>query len=391
MPRLTDALPKYRKHRASGQAVVTIAGRDIYLGPHGTKTSRREYDRHVSEWLVAGRPSSVAASQNELTLAEVMAAYLRHARERYVKNGEPTSEQDGLRSALRPVKALYATRPAMEFGPLALKAVRQKFIEAGLARTTINQHVSRIKLMFKWAASEELIPAHLHQSLATVAGLSKGKSAARETAPVLPAPDTDVEATLPHLSATVADMVRLQRLTGMRPGEVCSLRPCDIDRSADVWRYSPESHKTEHHDRPRTIYFGPKAQAILRPYLIRLEDAPCFAPRDSEARRLRELHARRVTPLSQGNCPGSRGVRRRSLDGPYAVSSYRQAIRRACGRANVEVWKPNQLRHAAATEVRRKFGLEAAQVLLGHAAADITQVYAERDATLGERIAREAG
>jgi integrase len=42
-------------------------------------------------------------------------------------------------------------------------------------------------------------------------------------------------------------------------------------------------------------------------------------------------------------------------------------------------WSPNQLRHNAATEIRAKFGLEAAQMTLGHATADISQIYAERD------------
>ena len=54
-------------------------------------------------------------------------------------------------------------------------------------------------------------------------------------------------------------------------------------------------------------------------------------------------------------------------------------------------WHPNQLRHTAATEVRRRFGLEAAQVLLGHSKADVTQMYAERDDALAERVAREVG
>lgn len=75
MPRLTDKLPKYRKHRASGQAVVTIAGRDVYLGPHGTKASKVEYDRVIAEWLAAGRPSTPQPSASDITLAEVMAAY----------------------------------------------------------------------------------------------------------------------------------------------------------------------------------------------------------------------------------------------------------------------------------------------------------------------------
>ena len=45
MPRLTNSLPKYRKHRASGQAIVTLFGKDHYLGRYGTKASEREYDR----------------------------------------------------------------------------------------------------------------------------------------------------------------------------------------------------------------------------------------------------------------------------------------------------------------------------------------------------------
>jgi hypothetical protein len=37
MPRLIHAPPKYRKHKASGQAVVTINGRDHYLGPSAAR------------------------------------------------------------------------------------------------------------------------------------------------------------------------------------------------------------------------------------------------------------------------------------------------------------------------------------------------------------------
>ncbi len=64
-------------------------------------------------------------------------------------------------------------------------------------------------------------------------------------------------------------MVRFQRLTGCRPIEVCLVRPCDVDTSGQVWVFRPESHKTEHHGRDRTICIGPKAQDILRKYLLR--------------------------------------------------------------------------------------------------------------------------
>jgi site-specific recombinase XerD len=70
---------------------------------------------------------------------------------------------------------------------------------------------------------------------------------------------------------------------------------------------------------------------------------------------------------------------------------YAAVIRRACERAGVEHWHPNQLRHTFASEVRRHYGLEAVQVLLGHARADVTQVYAERDLTLAARVAAEIG
>ncbi len=103
--------------------------------------------------------------------------------------------------------------------------------------------------MFKWGVSQELVPASIYHALQAVDGLRKGRSPAKETGPVLPVPDAVVEATLELLPEVVRDMVRLQRLTGCRPGEVCQLRPADIDRREDVWVCRPAEHKTEHHDR----------------------------------------------------------------------------------------------------------------------------------------------
>jgi integrase len=130
---------------------------------------------------------------------------------------------------------------------LGLKAVRNVMVEAGLARPTINQHVGRICRMFKWLSAEQLVPVSVYQALVVVDGLRKGRTQARETAPITPVEDPIVDATLPFLPEVVADMVRFQRYTGCRPAEVCLIRPCDVDRSSDVWAYVPESHKTEHY------------------------------------------------------------------------------------------------------------------------------------------------
>jgi len=423
MPRIaraSRALPKYRRHRASGQAVVTIGGKDFYLGPHGTKVSKAEYDRLIAEWLAAGRRSLEVADES-LTVDEVLAAYWRYAKGYYRKNGEPTKELDNIRYALRPLQELYGHTPARKLGPKALQTIRQGMIDRDLSRKVINRRIEKIKRCFKWAVSQEILPERVLRRLATVEGLKAHRTEARETPPVRPVDDAVVAATLPHLPPVVADMVRFQGLTGCRPGEVCMLRPGDIDRSGKVWTYRPGSHKTEHHSRTRVICIGPRAQQILMPYLLRDAETYCFSPGDSERQRRAGLRAFRKSPVQ----PSQQGRRGRS--GPprkyrtrYSKDAYNWAIRRACARMaglieprkpkapealpeykrdraeyNAQLkelgWSPNQLRHTAATKLRREFGLEAAQLVLGHARADVTQIYAERDLTRAAAIIQEVG
>jgi integrase len=119
-------------------------------------------------------------------------------------------------------------------------------IDAGNSRRYVNENVHRIRKVFRWAASEQLVSPTVFQALNTVEGLRKGHTSAREGRTVVAVSDEVVDATIPYLSPVVADMVRLQRLTGSRPGEICALRPCDLDRSGQVWTYVPAEHKTEH-------------------------------------------------------------------------------------------------------------------------------------------------
>ena len=190
------------------------------------------------------------------------------------------------------------------------------------------------------------------------------------------------------------------------------IRPIDIDRAGDVWSFRPESHKTEHHGRERVICIGPKAQEVLTPYLLRAADTYCFCPVESERKRRAEQHAARKTPLQYGNRPGKNRKRnpKRTAGERYDTGAYRRAITRGVAAVNaarvqaartaginereVELlpdWSPNQLRHSAATLIRKVFGLEAAQVALGHASADITQIYAEKNLTLAAEVARKIG
>ena len=223
-------------------------------------------------------------------------------------------------------------------------------------------------------------------------GITKGKTEVRENDPVLPVDQSTIDATLPHMPPIVADMVQLQRLSGMRPEEVCMIRPVDIDRSGDVWSYVPRTHKMEHKDRQRKIYFGPQAQAILTPYLLRGEDQVCFVPKRKGAdeystrsyrdaiHRAGDITFPTPSPLAKRPKETLAKWNERLTDNQKKEIAEWQSQHR---------WSPNQLRHAAATEIRKRFGLEAAQVTLGHSNANITQIYAERDSAKAIEVMRE--
>ncbi len=157
MPRLTNSTPKYRKHRASGQAIVTLDGKDFYLGPHGTRASRREYDRLLAEWMQSGRQLPVQ-STCDLTVSEVCANYWRFSQSYYRKNGQPTREVGLVAESLRFVRQFYGKTNAVDFGPLALKTVRSRMVDHGWCRNHTNKNVQRVVRMFRWAAAEEMTP-----------------------------------------------------------------------------------------------------------------------------------------------------------------------------------------------------------------------------------------
>ena len=73
------------------------------------------------------------------------------------------------------------------------------------------------------------------------------------------------------------------------------------------------------------------------------------------------------------------------------MAAYRRAIHRACDQAGIPRWSPHRLRHSRATEIRKLYGLEAAQVVLGHAAVGVTQVYAEADREAARKIMAAIG
>lgn len=289
MPRLANKLPSYRFHRASGQAVVTLNGRDVYLGNYNTDESRDRYKLVIQEWLAGERqlpPSGPTGSHprtpGDITINEIFLPYWEHAQQYYRKNGKPTREVGNIKAALAPLLDVYGTYPARDFGPLALKAYQKQLVEGGFTRTVINKKLSRVKQFFKWGVENEMIDPRIYHGVSAVSGLRYGRTKAYETDPVKPAPDHLVDKILGFLTPTLQAMVELQQFTGMHPNKLCIIRTCDIDTSGKTWIYRPYQHKIKHHGRERLVYIGPKAQRILQPYLCSSLTTYIFSPENSE-------------------------------------------------------------------------------------------------------------
>jgi integrase len=355
MARRNEAAPQMRLHRKSGHARVRIGGREHWLGPWGSQEAKERYRRLVAEWLGkandAGAPCRIG-----VTVAHAVEKYAGHAVTYYRRaDGSQTHEAENMREAIKPLRRLYGLEPIGDFSADKLRVLRADMLARGLARTTINARVNRIRRFFRWCASHRLCPPSVVHELELVEPLMPGRSQAREAPGIGPVDPAIVRDTLPHLPHRVALGVELLLLTGMRLGELLQMRYGELHDVGDgLIEYRPGHHKTVHKGRVRSVQFGPNASRLVREH-------------------------------AHGDVAGDGRVF------PFDRRVFRQHITRACRRHGMPPWTPLQLRHTAATEIRKRFSLEAAQAVLGHAKADVTQRYAERDQELARRVMREVG
>ncbi len=348
--------------------------------------------------------------------------------------------------SLRPLRELYGPTSARAFGPKALKAVREAMVRArrfhvrfedgrelgaaedevrqnkaggwealhkkkwlpveivaeeqALCRNVVNRRVARIKTLFKWATEEELVPGGVYAALRAVRSFPPNAKGVRHTAPVAPVFWDEVLPALPFCPPPVAAMLELQWLTGMRSGEVRSIRTMDLDRTdAACWLYRPGSDQGEHgrhknawRGQSRVVPLGPKCMAILAPWLR--EDEPAaflFSPARAEAERNAHRRAERKSPMtpSQGKRrPKKR--RRRPPGGNYPACSYAQAVARACAAAGVS-FHPYQLRHGRKMVVVREAGSDAARAVLGQKTIESTTHYGALDVETAKAVMGKMG
>ena len=353
---MTRKPPSYRKHPC-GQAIVTINKKMHYLGKYGTDKSKERYRDVLAEyWHPAGEFRGEWPTTEEL-----MARYLIHAKRYYADS----NEYEHVILALRPLRQLFPEVPTNKFGPKMLSKVRDQMVADGITRQGANKRVTRLRRMFKWGVSEELVPSHVIDALRSLPPLSRGRTDAPEAGGVKRVDPAHIQDVIDHAPKIIGDMIQVQLLMVCRPGELVGMTRRQIDTTGDVWSYRPVKHKNQWRDQGREIQIGPRAQQILLRYLPAELDAPIFSPR--------RFH---------------RNARFRDS---YDTRQYRKSIWSACDAAGIPHWSPGQLRHNAATFVREQYGLEAAKAVCGHAKIDATQLYAEEDKRRAVMVASEVG
>lgn len=377
MARPKKSLPEYKFH-ISGQGRVYIEGKYYYLGEYNTPESLAKYRKLVGNYIATGLAPDEAIHQADtpITIADVTAEARGWIEGKYK---EQSAHRYRMLNLCQLLEDEYGKLPADQFGPRRLAELREVFVAAGNCRKYVNHQTRDVVRIFKFGVSRELIPAETLVALNTLEPLRIGQSEAPESSPVESVNLDDVRATARYLSPPIRAMVRIQAATGMRPSEICIMRPADVERVGPVWLYKPQSHKTQHLGKSKAVPIGGDAIEALRPFLERSPEEFCFSPAESAQWYRDQRTAKRVTPLNEGNRIGSNRKQEpaRKPGRAFSPESYRRAIQRAAEKAKVRHWFPYQLRHLAAEVVQDALGIEHAQHLLGHSRPSMTAHYAK--------------
>ena len=344
MARPKSTAPAYTYH-ISGQACVRLDGKDFYLGKHGTPESYARYHALLAEYNANGMKAPgddqtpTHQAETSILVKHVTADFRVRILPRYENN---EGQHNRYKNLLRLLDKQHGESEVDQFGPRALEALRDGFIEKGNCRRYCNDLTRMLVKIIKHGVARELVGPERIVALEALAPLRPGdaKDNPKRTGVSLAL----VTATLPHLAPVVADLVRLQLATAMRPSELHRMTPADIDRTGEVWFYRPEHHKTEHHGKTKAVPILGDAVRVLSPYLFGDPDELCF-----------------VTTLGT----------------PWNKDNYRRHIARACKDNDLEHWTPYQLRHTAGQHFRDMAGPEATQAMMGHARLSTTEIYAK--------------
>ena len=413
-------IPKLGLH-ATGQAVVRIDGKDHYCGKFGSPEAWERYTQLISEWMHRKKFAPPQSKEippsndfNTLTIDELILRYFTFS-EKYYANSP--GELDKIRLALKPLRALYGKKLVSEFGTKNLKHVREtmtyertrtriqtdslgnktKIQEPHtLGQRTINQRINIITRMFAWATEEEHISKdnYVAAALKQVKPIRNGRLGVKPPTKVSPADMNTYQELLLHLPGPVKAMLQLINQTAMRSGDVCLMRPMDIDQSEPVWKYLPTKFKRSalSGTKQRVIMIGPEGQKILVPFLEnRSPESYLFSPKETMEEIFLERRKNRKTKVQPSQISQKKPVPKRTPGLKYNSQSFYAAIQRVVKKLGLGKIFPNQLRHGTGARIRKEFGLEHASKVMGHSHISTTEIYADYDVTKTMEIMHKIG
>ncbi len=229
-----------------------------------------------------------------------------------------------------------------------------------VCRRTVNVHLSRVKLVFRWGVKHDLCSEMTAARLGLVDGLAYGEGIDYD--PVQPVSLRDLVKTMRHLTPIDVAIIRLQYYCGARPGEICAMRGDEIKRGSfraagatikipsGFAVFVPTQHKTARKGQSIHYVLGERSQAILGGLTV--DVGPIF---------------------------------------PMAYSTFAWHVRLACKAADVPNWSPNQLRHNFLTRWTHAADIQAAGKAVQHRTVKTTAVYVQESIEQTVRLAAKLG
>ena len=367
MARSRKSQPAYQYH-VSGQARVTLGGKDFYLGKHNSPESLARYYSLLAEYNANGKqtPEVPEAPPGETHQADAV-ILVKHIVADYRANVLPNYDHDPgrgnrLKNLCDLIESRHGDEPAAEFGPRKLDALRKILLTKGMGkkgkpnrRQQVNEIVRYVVTIFERGVAQELISPDRIRALEALKPLKRGEVEENQERQKVTV--ATIEATMNKLTPVMQAMVRIQLATAMRPSEIHRMTPAQIDRSGEVWIYRPTSHKNVNKGKARAIPIIGDALEALTPYVFGDPEELCFV-------------------TSKGS--------------PWDKDNYRREITKAAKAAKVAHWAPYSIRHLTLQTVRDAQGPEGAQALAGHSHLNMTERYAKASELKAIEAARVA-
>lgn len=345
--------PAIYPHKPSGRDRIRVDGIDYWLGPSGSEESKREYARLVQELAETGQ-----AEKKQHAFPTLVELISRWDADR--APGMSEKEMLHTRSALL---VLVRGRVSLRTDAVTLAVLREarkdmldrkqkrhfagdERNKTGWSRNYVNAQVRRIRTVWRWAEEAGLAPPGSWNHLRVLKPLPAHDQSLRHTERIRPATAEHVEAILLHVRSPAARaMVRLQWLTGMRSGEVRTMRVGEVDTTGAVWLYRPRCHKNSWRGHDRVVTIGPQGQDILRLFL---------AGKPANARAFQTRNGK-----------------------PYTTEVYGTIVKRAGVRAGLAWVRAYCLRHGAKQRIAAELGLDVARSVLGQKSIGTTNEYGQ--------------